>query len=724
VPFTLFVGLLVGMPALAALVLLALGLARRAVAPAALALVAVGALVPALALLVAQPYVASGDPLRTVLLGGGSGPTDWFAPAVRLDGFGMYAGLGLTFLVVPLLLWVAWQTTPALAGTPAVPAEDAAAPDGAADPQEADSGDEPAPTGRMRGTLPAIRWASLALVLGIEAVALGVLLADSLVWVALAWVVLAVLVWVLGELGTEVTTLDRVGLALMLAGPALWLLAMLLGAVPARAATLYDLTGRGGYSPAQVVFLALTLALAGGGYPFLVWVRRRAALVTPAGFAALTVALLPIVMAVSARSYSAAQDAASHWPQIGQASPPLTAGIAFAILGALTVGVAGLVALGRRDVRGLVALLAVAQIGWALLALGVGDPVAAAGLVVLLATSVFGLGAVFGGVVLGATLADDFEPEAAGAHPFGAAPRPAALVAWSVGSATLIGVPLSGGFVARHLVSASALHVGNLIVPLVGLAWAGDGLLALALLRATAPAFVRVLGRSKADRLAAPDEAVDGESSPDDDVSDDEPVRERPRTRTGGRDIREVPGLLFAALALIAGVAPQLVLSGGGALAASALVQAHALDTRLTLTPFGYDAGTGTWLPSLAWIAVVLLALLLAFVLPAGERARQAVVLDGQAAADVSDAGAPAELAGLAEPGDAWQTLKPALRSNVAQPGVRWLLTVDGSAEEEPEADALEDAGSDEDTEAGAAASAHDGADLAEDGGEQTGGRA
>jgi formate hydrogenlyase subunit 3/multisubunit Na+/H+ antiporter MnhD subunit len=152
----------------------------------------------------------------------------------------------------------------------------------------------------------------------------------------------------------------------------------------------------------------------------------------------------------------------------------------------LTICISGLLALGRRDSRTLIAYLAVTQVGWGLLALGAGDPTSMIGLIVLLTTGVTGLGAMLSALFAGGTLTSDIEPEAAGPRPFGVPVQPVSLFAWIAGALTLLGAPLFGGFVALQMISASIIHTRGLVVPLLGAAWAGEALLGLAVLRATA----------------------------------------------------------------------------------------------------------------------------------------------------------------------------------------------------------------------------------------------
>ena len=328
----------------------------------------------------------------------------------------------------------------------------------------------------------------------------------------------------------------------------------------------------------------MTLSLAGGGYPFVAWVRRRAAFATPSGFGALLALALPVVVFVGARIWSALQATTSGlWPQIGVVTPPITGGIALAVLGSLTIAIAGLLALGRRDGRTLVALLATAQVGWGLFALGSSQPAAAIGIVVLLATSVVGIGAMTAALVAGGILTADDEPDGAGPAPFGLASRPLNLLAWSVGAATALGVPFFGGFIARHQITAGVLAGTKLGIPLLGLAWLGDALFALALVRATVLAF-------KAD----PDELAGDES-------------EKP-ARSAVSELLELPGAVLAVLGIALGIFPQTFLNFGALFAVDQITPEGAANGVLRIIPFGYSTGNSQWLPGIFWLAAVVLA--------------------------------------------------------------------------------------------------------------------
>jgi formate hydrogenlyase subunit 3/multisubunit Na+/H+ antiporter MnhD subunit len=640
VPLTWFIGVLTFSPAIAALLIALAGFIRfiRPRAPLVLAIAALGALIPAICLLLLVPDLASGQPIFTSLAGG-VGLNDWFAAAYRLDDLGLYAAFGLAFVVSPLLLWMAWQRGASSATD--LPTEVVDAPD--APP--------PAPTPFLRRDLALPVWAGLALALTVESAALTLIFADNVLWLALAWIV---------------------------------------------------------------------LALATGAYPFSVWLRRRAALISPAGLGALCLAVVPAALLVAARTYAVAQDATNSWQRIGAARPPITAGIAFILLGCLTVAASGLLALERRDGRALLAFLAAAQAGWGLLALGIGASASVLGLITLLATQTLGLAAMLAALYAGGALTGDVEPDAAGPRVLGAPMRPIPLAAWTLGAASLIGTPLFAGFVPRQLISAGALQARGLAIPLAGLAWAGDALLALALLRATAPAFVRtyqLLAASKPQVVAMANEVdeVDG------DFASPAPIRPLVARLTGSLALADVAPALLALLTLALAVAPQALIAVGARPALDDLLQPTALRAAGSASPLGYTAGPGQWLPTLAWLALLVLAVLLAILLPAGSRQSRPAFLSGLAARmDVDRADQlsaergrapeadipPVELAHLAPPAQAWHDLHGAFTSAWTLPGGEQLLRgID---------DDVDDAASPEDTTA-AEADVSDAADQADE---------
>jgi formate hydrogenlyase subunit 3/multisubunit Na+/H+ antiporter MnhD subunit len=633
VSLPLLLGALTLAPALCALLIAGFGVARFPLQPLALVFSLLGLLVPVVLLLVLALGSSSDNALFIGLFGGSADVNAWFGAVYRIDGFGLYIAFGITLIIAPLLVWMAWKGV---------------------EGEVADQHPSWAKT-----MLSRTQWGGVALALGIESTALTVALADNIIWLALSWLVLAVAVWGIGELGSDLDTLDRIGLVLMLLGPLLWVAALLIPASGQHGNRLIyprltDMMGRSGLQPLQVLALAVALTLAGAGYPFLVWIRRRALLVTPAGLLALAMVLLPMALVVGARTYSAAQDANSSWQEIGQTAPPITAGICFSVLGALTICVSGLLALGRRDSRTLIAYLAVAQVGWGLLALGAGDPTSALGLIILLTTGIFGLGAMLSSLFAGGTLTSDIEPDGAGPHPFGVPVRPVGLIAWIVGALTLLGAPLFGGFVALQIISASVIHTRGLVVPLLGIAWAGDALLCLAVLRATAPAFTAFSKSSYQE---------DGDRGTMSRIASLLPL---------------APAAILALLGILVGAVPQILLHGGGVLAASALVQAGAASAIVTPSTIGYQLIAAQWLPSVAWLAIIVVALLVIFALPASLRDVRPVFLAGQEEQSPQDDVAQgdeltpsevssAELVFLPDPVEAWSDIGPAFTSS-------WLL--------------------------------------------------
>ncbi len=652
-----FIGVLTLAPAVLALLVLLAALLRIARLPVIAILATVGALIPAICLPFFTPILKNGELIRILPpFGDAHVETAWFTPAYRIDAFGVFAAYGIVFLVAPLLLWMAFHGESATVEAVEVEAVEAA--DGE---EEVAATAVPRRLGLFERRLGGVQWGGVALALAVESAALTVVFADNILWLTLAWLLLVIFAWGLGEMGSDWQTLDRVGLGFMIAGPILWVLTFLLPAITKQRPqsiypTISDTAGRGTAGAGFVIAVAVALAVAAGVYPFSVWVRRRAALITPAGLAVIAMLLLPLTLFVGGRTYSALQDSTSFWPQIGAAQPPITAGVAFALLGGLAVALSGFLALGRRDSRSLIAFLAIAQAGWGMFALGTGSPAGALGLTLLLASAVLGIGAMLAALYAGGTLLSDVEPETTGPRALGAPLRPLHLAAWSVGALTLVGAPLFAGFPARQLASMGAVESHGLTVPLLALAWIGDGLLLLALLRATAPAFAR-LGADMTPRERRPD----------------------------------LPGLvaaLYGLLALAAAVAPQALFALGGVLAAGALVQFGTTDLAAQTLPLGYSAAGAQWMPTLGWIGLVMLGALFAFLLQGRARARRPLVLAGQAVASAEEE-ERAQAEGLADPVAAWSDLSSGFSSFWAMPGGSQLLR-------DLEDDATEDEADDE----------------------------
>lgn len=709
-PLSVYLALITLAPAGCAVLIALLGLAGRVEAvraaegvgnpafrPLALALAVLGALLPAVGLLLFTPSSQVNGALFVTLFGGSISEHAWLSAAYRMDGFGLYAALGIALFVTPLLLWMAWQHGVPPAGQEPEPEAD--------EDQDAEAAYDVRP---VLPSLPGALWGGLALALAVESAALTLVFSDNVLWMALAWILLAALAWGLGEIGNPPETLDWPGLALMLAGPVLWTVIFFIPAFGGKGGiTVYprltDMMGRGTITPLHVLGLALALALAAGAYPFLAWVRGRAALITPAGLAVLALGVMPAALFVGGRLYSAAQDGTGAWQQIGGASPPITGGVFFTLIGAVTVGIAGLMALERRDSRALIAYLTVAQAGWGFVALGTGAPAGITGLVVLLATSTVGLGAMLAAIYAAGTLTSDIEPDAAGPRPFGAPIAPVRLAAWCVGALAVVGAPLCAGFVGRQLITVGAIEARGLIIPLTALAWAGDALLGLALLRATAPAFTAALGFGMPAAVNAADAHAGSEPAVDEtDLAQTHPPVPPWGAVTAERVLAllsEAPAAVLALLAVIVAVAPQQLLVIGAIPAVGALLPPALVNT-VAARQLGYSVGGMEVLPTLAWGAFVIFLALRMFLVPGGARQMRPVTLAGAmplepapveervepaAAEPEMEVGAEGvhELAGLPEPVDAWADLGLAFRSAWTLPGAEWLVR---GVEEEPDA--------------------------------------
>jgi hypothetical protein len=275
----------------------------------------------------------------------------------------------------------------------------------------------------------------------------------------------------------------------------------------------------------------------------------------------------------------------------------------------------------------------------------------------LLSTTVLGLGAMVASIVAGGVITTDVEPDADGPRAAGAPLQPASLAAWSIGAATLIGMPLFAGFVGRQLTSAGILQAGGLNVPLGALCWAGDALLALALLRATAPAF--------AEQIAALGD-VDAKKSP------------------ARFSARELPGAIVTLVALVVAIFPGLAIGLYAAVAARDLVAA---STAILVKgdALGYTAGNAQWLSAIIWLATVLLGAIVLALQPAGSSRQLLPVIGSAQPASTTE---PEEAGTLAEPEDAWQALSGAFTSGFALPARSLVLNgIDDEGDGEDEDD-------------------------------------
>jgi formate hydrogenlyase subunit 3/multisubunit Na+/H+ antiporter MnhD subunit len=694
VSLTLYFALLLLAPVFFALIIAALGFARLAIPWLVGVCAALGVALPLAGLIILNIANSSGVPLQITLLGEAGSKVLW-AVAFRLDAIGYYAAYGLLVAVTPLMLWLAWRGKfSTVAAVIEEPAEIAATPEDAiaeaAEDIAEEAPQETSDAAPERPSLATEQWAGIALALGLLSAGFSLVFADNIIWLGVSWIAVAALAWALGELGSEPSGLDWLSLILMVAGPILWTGAIYLAANPSGYTRISDLMGLGTIGVGNALLVIATVAIAAGAWPLNGWVRRRAIVSPPVGVAAMALVALPIALFAGARTYSALQNAVSLLPTIGTVTPPITVGLLWVILGALTLAICGLQALGRRDARSLIAFLALAQVGWGLIALGVSRPAGILGVVVLLATMVFGLAALITASVVGGTLAPDVEADGAGPHPFGFDLRPANVAVWIVGALSLIGAPLLGGFVAQQMISTGAVRAAQIIIPLIGLGWAGDALLVIALLRAVAPAFAAAQTSHASDAVVAVAEtealvAVDeGDDEPaaveeaEDIVAEETPARPAPVTWD------EAPGIVYALLATLVGAVPSLLLSFGALAAAESLTQSLAVSPALTYGPTGYTLAPGQWLPGLVWIAALILGAIMAIPLLRARMRTGEAYLGGQSAAKAIDATRFAEIASLAEPGAAWSDLRAAMDSGWTTPGRgRILDELEGASDAE-----------------------------------------
>ncbi|BDU72800.1 proton-conducting transporter transmembrane domain-containing protein [Mesoterricola silvestris] len=164
---------------------------------------------------------------------------------------------------------------------------------------------------------------------------------------------------------------------------------------------------------------------------------------------------------------------------------PVAWGAVLAWLGAATIVVGALLALSQRDLKRLLAYSTVSQIGYMMLGLGLGTPLAvAAGLLHCLNHGLF-KGGLFlcAGAVQHATGTRDMERLG------GLGKRmPRTLALWLVVAGSIAGVPLLNGFVSKWLIYNAALEAGQPLLALVP--WVGSILTVFMFLKATTGVFL------------------------------------------------------------------------------------------------------------------------------------------------------------------------------------------------------------------------------------------
>src|SRR5262249_50967431 len=137
-------GILTLAPAVLALAVLGVGLARYTRAPVIVGLATLGALIPAICLPFFVPALTNGDLLLpSPLFGGVTGENVLFSPAYRIDAFSVFAAYGIVFLITPILLWMGLHGEKS---APALAEEQATTPDATDDASGDASGDASAHT--------------------------------------------------------------------------------------------------------------------------------------------------------------------------------------------------------------------------------------------------------------------------------------------------------------------------------------------------------------------------------------------------------------------------------------------------------------------------------------------------------------------------------------------------------------------------------------------------
>ncbi|WP_029009227.1 NADH-quinone oxidoreductase subunit L [Azospirillum halopraeferens] len=201
-------------------------------------------------------------------------------------------------------------------------------------------------------------------------------------------------------------------------------------------------------------------------------------------------------------------------------------GMPLAAVGCVTILVGVVFAMAQTDLKRLLAFHTVSQLGYIIVALSLGSGLGlAAGLFYCLSHALF-KGTLFmcAGAVQHATGTRDLR-DLGGL----AAAMPWTARIWIIAAASIAGVPLTNGFVAKWLVFGAALDQGLMAIVMV--AWIGSILTAFSFLKATVNTF-----------YGAPSAALAGRR-----------VHEAPPSMLAGMGV-------MAALCLVFGVAPQLLL--------------------------------------------------------------------------------------------------------------------------------------------------------------------
>lgn len=454
----------------------------------------------------------------------------------RLDSFSAYLILGIACWVAPVLLWMTAPRT------------------------KADATQQP--------SVRPLGWALLAVGL-----ALGAVLMDNVLWIALCWGGVGFIAWCMGRPDAAFRPTSQqewLDLPLLTLGPVLFALAMIFPMNAAKTLSLYDMSNHTAFNFATGFLVLLVLFFAAGLYPFIIWVRRVAQGVLPEAVGVLLLLLTPIGIALFGRMVVLLAPN-GIWPtlHIGPATFALNA-VAL-ILGIASVIVCGVVLLFEQDLLVITALLNALVLAWCAVAIGTGDNHALVGLTLLLLVQTLGVGALM--AVWGSLEWSDRELRVAGLEGL-ARDMPSHFLVVLLASLTLVGVPLLSGFAAMATIDQGILSEGGTAALGGALIWIGN---ALALL-----GIVRIISR-------AVRQSVD---------DTDAPVA----------STWETVGLLVpVALLLLIGIAPELLFLGKAPIwgptisAAAALLPIGTSFNDLALTPLGFTLGGLLWVPGVVW---------------------------------------------------------------------------------------------------------------------------
>ena len=555
------------------------------------------AIVAALISLVAAVFVAAAilpnAPLLYNLLPFGKG-----ALVERLDGFSVYLMLGIAAWVTPVLLWMT------------------------------------APRGRVATTYPTSpRPLGLALLL--ESVALGAVLLDNVVLIALCWAGVGFFAWLMArpqEALRPSAPQEWIDLLLLTLGPILFVLTMIPAMAAGKTSSLYGMQGHALFGFWSGALVLLALGFAAGIYPFIIWVRRVAQGVLPEAVGALLLLLTPLAVTMAGRLLSVLTPTGS-WPHVVVGPATITLNLLPIILGIITVVVAGVVLLFEQDLLVVTAMLSTVIVGWCFAAIGAGDNHALLGLVLLLLVQTLGIGTL---MLVWSSLEwaerDLRLQDLAGL----AREMPLHFAALALAGLALVGVPLFSGFAARLTIDQALLSLGGTSALAGALIWIGNALALVGVVRLISRALHETPGE-----LAAPERVI--------------PAREE-----------SLALIIPAALLLVFGIAPELLLIGSAAnpgiaiTAAAMLFSNTGLPTDITYTAFGFNTGGALWVPGLLWAMAVVAAAVVA--LTTGLTGSQATPLPAFAGGEPL----PAE---DHEPSGEWLDLAPLALSPWLLPG-------------------------------------------------------